>query len=418
MTLRHVVRPLSLPLFALSLALAGGVASAQKDGSKPKPPTITKAIAKEVQGAQAAIKAEKWADCLAALAPADAAANKSPYDEFAVSELRLVCAARMSDMKTVEPALTRSIEVGEPNGFIEPDALKLRLRQLTQVNYQLKNYPRTIEVGRRAVAADPDNKDLRMLVAQSMYLVPDNAATAAFIEPWVAELEQRKESPPELALGLWASACVRLKDDACTTRALEKRARYHPDQETWSNLTLLLLRGAPQDRVLDVLRFSNEVGALSESDQVSEYASLALEKGFPGEAESAMTKAVAAGIFGAADKLAEGPRNLLSMSKSQATTDRASLPRLAKEAAAQKTGQAEVRLGQAYLSYGQPADAVGAIERGIAKGGVRNVNEANLYLGVAKLKAGDGAGAGAALDSVKGDAFLERLARYWKLLVK
>ena len=106
------------------------------------------------------------------------------------------------------------------------------------------------------------------------------------------------------------------------------------------------------------------------------------------------------------------------MATSQATTDRASLPRLAKEAAAQKTGQAEVRLGQAYLSYGQAADAVGAIERGVAKGGVRNADEASLYLGIAKLKAGDMAGASAALDAVKGDAFLQRLARYWKFLVK
>ena len=415
MTLRP--SSLSLPAAALAFVLTGGIATAQS-GGKPKPPTITKAIAKEAQAAQAAIKGEKWADCLAALAPTDAAPNKSPYDEFAVNELRLVCAARSSDLPTVETAITKGIEVGEPNGFMDADTVKTRLRQLAQVNYQLKNYPRTVEVGRRAVAADPANKDLRMLVAQAMYLIPDNAATSAFVEPWVAELEQRNETPPELALGLWASACVRQKDDACTTRALEKRARYHPDQETWDNLSLLLLRGAPQDRTLDVMRFSNEVGSLSESDQVTEYASLALEKGFPGEAERVMKKSVAAGMFGPADKPSEGARNLMQMATTQATTDRASLPRLAKEAAAQKTGQAEVRLGQAYLSYGQAAEAVGAIERGIAKGGVRNADEANLYLGIAKLKAGDTAGASAALDAVKGDAFLQRLARYWKFLVK
>lgn len=415
MTLRPA--SMSLPLAALAFVLTGGVATAQS-GGKPKGPTITKAITKEAQAAQAAIKGEKWADCLTALAPTDSAANKTPYDDFAVNELRLVCSARSGNLAMAEAALAKGIEIGEPNGFMDAETVKMRLRQLTQVNYQLKNYPRTVEVGRRAVAADPTNKDLRMIVAQAMYLIPDNAATAAFVEPWVAELEQRNEAPPELALGLWASACVRQKDDACTTRALEKRARYSPDQETWDNLSLLLLRGAPQDRTLDVMRFSNEVGSLSESDQITEYASLALEKGFPGEAERVMKKGVAAGVFGPADKLSEGARNLMQMATSQATTDRASLPRLAKEAAAQKTGQAEVRLGQAYLSYGQAADAVAAVERGMAKGGVRNADEASLYLGVAKLKAGDMAGATAAFDAVKGDAFMRRLARYWKFLVK
>ena len=270
MTLRPA--SLSLQVAALAFVLTGGVAAAQSAGKPAKGPTITKAIVKEAQAAQAAIKGEKWADCLAALAPTDAAANKSPYDEFAVNELRLVCAARSNDLATAERSLAKGIEIGEPNGFMDADTVKMRLRQLTQLNYQLKNYPRTVEVGRRAIAADPTNKDLRMIVAQAMYLIPDNAATAAFIEPWIGELEQRNEAPQELALGLWASACVRKKDDACTTRALEKRARYSPDQETWDNLSLLLLRASPQDRTLDVMRFSNEVGSLSESDQVTEYA--------------------------------------------------------------------------------------------------------------------------------------------------
>ena len=413
MSLRPVNQALLSSLIALSAAVVGGVALAQS-GGKPKPPTVSKAIIKQAQAAQTAIKAEKWADCLAALAGTDAVPDKTPYDEYAVSELRTVCAARTGDFATAEPALAKGLEVGEANGFIDEDGLKLRLRQLTQVNYQLKNYGRAAEFGRRASQADPGNLEVRQLTAQALYLVPDNAGVAAFVEPWVTELEQRNEVPPELPLNLWASACVRMKDDQCTRRAVEKQVAYAPSDEAWGNLFLLTIRDAPQDQTLNVLRFAHEVGALKDGDDVAEYASLSMEKGFPGEAQAALEAAIAAGKFGGPGKMTPGVTNRLQQSKAAAAPDRASRARQSKEAAAQKTGVAEVRVGQAYLSYGQPTEAVGSIERGLAKGGVKAVDEANLSLGIARLRAGDKAGAVTAFDAVK-EPFLARLAGYWKL---
>jgi tetratricopeptide (TPR) repeat protein len=393
MTLRHVHSVALSSLIVLSAAFAGGVAAAQS-GTKPKPPTVSKAIIKQAQAAQAAIKAEKWADCIAALAATDAAPDKTPYDDYAVSELRTVCAARSNDLAAAEVSLARGLEVGEANGFVDEENRKLKLR--------------------RAAQAEPTNRDVRLLTAQSLYLVPDNAGVAAFVEPWVTELEQRKETPPDLALNLWASACVRMKDDKCVRRAVEKQVAYAPSEEAWGNLFLLTMRDAPPDQNLNVLRFAYEVGALKTGDDIAEYASLAMEKGYPGEAQSVLETAVAAGKFGGPGKTTPGAANLLQQSKAAAAPDRASLARQAKEAAAQKTGVAEVRLGQAYLSYGQPAEAVASIERGLAKGGVKAVDEANLTLGIARLKAGDKAGAVTAFDAVK-DPFMGRLAGYWKL---
>lgn len=100
-------------LIVLSAAFAGGSAEAQS-GGKPKPPTISKSVIKQAQAAQAAIKAEKWGDCLAALAGTDAVPDKTPYDEYAVSELRTVCAARSGDFAAAEPALAKGLEVGRP----------------------------------------------------------------------------------------------------------------------------------------------------------------------------------------------------------------------------------------------------------------------------------------------------------------
>ncbi|MFM7708703.1 MAG: hypothetical protein ACKO9D_11930 [Gammaproteobacteria bacterium] len=419
MTSRSIVRPVLASLLVLSLVAASGGAAAQssKKDAKPQGPTVSKAVLKQLQAAQAAIKDQKWADCLSALASTDAVPDKPPYDQFAVYELRTVCAARNNDLATAEPALAKGLELGLANGFVTEDARKQRLRQLTQVNYQLKDYRRAADFGRRSGEAEPGNKDIRLLTAQSLYLIPDNAAAAAYIEPWVAELESRKEAPPELALDLWQSACVRAKDDACTRRAVEKEVAHAPDAEAWGNLYLLTMRDSPPEQNLNVMRFAYEVGALDEGEDVLEYASLALEKGFPGESQTVLEAAVTAGKFGGPGKTTPGVANLLQQAKDSASPDRASLSRQAKDAAAQKTGVAEVRLGQAYLSYGQAAEAAASIERGIAKGGLRAPDEASLALGVARLKAGDKAGAVTALDSVK-EPFLARLAGYWKLLAR
>lgn len=415
MSTRTAVLPALAFMIAIALFAPGGAAYAQS-GSKPKPPTITKAVAKEVAAAQAAIKAEKWPECVTALASADAAANKSPYDEFVIDELRMACAARVNDLKLLGRSLERTIDIGGRNGFIDADTLATRRLALVRVKFQDKDYPATIAQGEAALQSNPANGDqIRDLVVRAKFLTNDYAGSASSVEAWVADLEKRGLKPDATALGIWASACVRLKDNACITKAVDKQVRYAPSREAWNNLTLLMLRSAPQERTLQVLRFADEVGSLEDADQVTEYASLALEKGFPGEAENALQRGIDAGKLGDKTKLPDGVRTLQQTARTQANADRASLPRLAKEAAAQKTGTAEVRLGQAYTGYGQHAEAAGAIERGLAKGGVKDMAEANLWLGIARLRAGDKPGAATAFDAVKGDDFLQRLAGYWKL---
>jgi tetratricopeptide (TPR) repeat protein len=406
-----------IAVFSALVIVAPGALWAQKSkgGAPPKGPSVSKALSKPIQAAQAAIKAENWAECLAALEAAEAIAERTPYDDYAINELRIPCAARSDDFVKAGTALEQGLQIGQANGFLDEAAVKQRHKQLMQVNYQLKNYGKVVDYGKLAIAADPGNPDLRVMTAQALYLTPDYPGTVAFVEPWVRELETRGEVPPEVALSLWSSACVRLKDDACTLSAVEKQAAYAPSEEAWSNLTLLMMRAAPPEQGLNVLRFANEVGTLKTGDDVAEYASLALEKGFPGEAQSVVEAAIAAGKFGGPGKTTPGAANLLQMAKSASAPDRASLPRQAKDAAAAKTGLAEVRLGQAYLSYGQPEEAVGAIERGIAKGGVRDLADANLSLGIARLRAGDRTGAATAFDAVQGNPFLQRLAGYWKL---
>ena len=67
--------------------------------------------------------------------------------------------------------------------------------------------------------------------------------------------------------------------------------------------------------------------------------------------------------------------------------DKSTLDKQDAAARAKPTGEADVKLGAAYLSYGENDKAIEALQRGIGKGGVKNPDEAGLLLGIAYLRA-------------------------------
>ena len=104
-----------------------------------------------------------------------------------------------------------------------------------------------------------------------------------------------------------------------------------------------------------------------------------------------------------------------SAAKASAATDKASLAKQETSAKANAQGNADVKLGAAYLSYGDAPKAIEAITRGVGKGGVRNTDEAGILLGIAYLKTGNKAEAAKAFQTVNKDPTLTRIAQLWLL---
>ena len=106
-------------------------------------------------------------------------------------------------------------------------------------------------------------------------------------------------------------------------------------------------------------------------------------------------------------------QHLLDGAKQRAAADQAQLGK----AGEPPTGDATVQLGAAYLSYGQYDKAVATISKGIAKGGLKSTDEANLLLGIAQLRSRNNAEAQRAFDKVAGssNAGYARLGKLWAL---
>ena len=375
-------------------------------------PKVSKAAAKPLKAAQDAIAAKKYADAEAKLKEVAALPNKNAYDTHVMNELLGSMYARQGNYAEAAKAL----EAGLNDGFLDAADTQQRIKALAQVNYQIKNYDKAIEFGNKSIKAGNNSEDMRTLVAQSYYIKGDYKGAAAFMKQDIENEIKSGQKPKEQSLQLLQSSCVKLNDDACVSQQFERLVTYYPKPEYWQNLVLTLLNssGGSDRSLLQVFRLADEVNVLNKPSDYTEMAQLAIEAGSPGEAQRVLEKGLQKNVFTEARDKDKNTR-LLNSAKQQASLDQSSLAKTEAEADKATTGEKDVGVGLAYLSYQQYDKAAAAIQRGIQKGGLKNPADANLLLGIAQLKAGKKDDAIKTFKDVKGDDKLERLANLWTI---
>ena len=373
---------------------------------------VSKAASKPLKAAKDAADAKKYPEAIEKLKEAEALPDKSPYDVHVINELYGFVYVRTQQY----PEAAKALEAGLTDGFLEPAEASSRLKALAQVNYQIKNYDKAIEFGNQVIKSGQGDDDMMTLVSQAYYIKGDYKGTIGFVNEYNESQIKAGKTPKEQALNLVLSSCLKQDDNDCATKALERMVSYYPKPDYWQNLLYSLFQqeGQTDKSLLQVYRLAADVDVLKRPDDYTEYAQLAIEAGSPGEAQSILEKGMAKNIF-TDPKLIDRNKRLLENAKKQADQDRSTLDKIAKDAAAGKTGDKDVSIGLAYIGYKQYDKAVEAITRGLSKPGVQNQGEANLLLGIAQLGAGHKEEAQKAFNAVKGDAKLERIANLWSL---
>jgi len=376
---------------------------------------VSAKMAKPLKAAQDDLTAKRYSDAILKLKESQASPGKSPYDQHVINEMLKVAYVRTGNYADAAKVMEAEID----DGFVPQSELQGLIRGLAQVNYQIKNYEKAIEFGNRAIKGGFADEELRTLVGQAYYLKGDWKGTLHFEEGQVDNVIKEGRTPKGEALQLILSACAKLNDQPCETRALERVVTYYPKPDYWYQLlfTLRQQTSGNDANTLQTYRLMSEVDVLRNPDDYTEMAQLALEAGSPGEAQRILEKGIAKGVF-ADQRAKQKNERLLESAKKAAATDRASLPRIAKEADAAATGAKNVGLGLAYFGYGEYDKAVEEISKGLTKGGLRSEGEARLLLGISQLKAGHKEDAAKAFHAVKGDPSLERLANLWTLHAK
>ena len=403
----HTAAIAALAVFGLSLA---NTAAAQAPECSGKNAKISKSIAKTMGAAVEALKAQNWAEVHNQVAIAEADPKpKSLYDEWWIHKLK--GSANAGEKKYAESAVELE-KLNDSPCMSDTDKLD-NYKLLTQVYYQLDDYPKVIDFGNRALAAGAP-ADFALFVGQGYYLTKDFENAAKTMKDVVAKLEAQGQPPGEQNLRMIHGSCTKLGDAACVAEQGEKLVKYYPKPEYWQNVVVSMMKPDTTDnQMLNIMRLALEVGAMTTSDQFIEMAEIALNAGLPGEAISAIEAGKAKNVFKESRKA--DVEKLLERAKLAAANDKKALARDESSAQANAQGNLDVKVGSAHLSYGDTAKAIEALTRGIAKGGVRNADEAAILLGIAHLKAGNKPEAAKAFQSVNKDPTLTHVAKLWLL---
>ncbi len=372
---------------------------------------ISKQIAKPMAAAQDAQKAKKYQEVLAKTREAESVQfSKTAWDQHWIHEFRGYAYSQLGQYGEA----AREYETGLNSPCLSESARVARYKTLVTMYYALRNYPKVIDYATRALKTSPD-PEIQVTLGQAYYLTNDNKNALRVMNEVMSRIEQRGQTPKEQTLHLIRAACDKVNDNACVTRVYEKLVVAYPKTEYWQNLLRSLKSGDTNDKQkINVLRLASEVDVLNRADDYTELAQIALDEGLPGEAQSALEQAFEKKLFTDQRKVDLNNR-LLTKAKSVVATEKAKLPQQDAAARATPTGDDDIKVGAAYLSYGDAAKAVEALKRGITQGKLENADEAGILLGIAYLRSDNKVEAAKAFRTVKQDPTMARIAKLWLL---
>ena len=380
---------------------------------------VSKQIAKPMAAAQDAMKTRKWQEVLNKTREAEGIAGaKSQTDLYWMSEFRGYAYHELKQPAEAARELENAL-----NNPCMPEAKKAeRYRSLVGLYSSLRNYPKAIDFGNRALKLSRDPETM-VAVSQAYYQSGNNKDAARVMQELMASFKAQGKQPKEQQLLLVQSACSKAGDNACVAKVFEELVSYYPKPDYWSQLLTAITKLDTDDiQKLNVMRLSAQVNVMKNPEEFKEMAQLALEDKLAGEAQSVLEQGFSKKIFVTERDVSVNTR-LLAAAKKEGEVDKASLAKREADARAAATGDAAVKVGAQYLGYGDAVKAADLLQKGIAKGGIakgdpkekQRVDEANILLGIAHLRNNNKAEAAKAFRSVKQDPTMVRIAKLWLL---
>lgn len=407
----------------LALTLATGMAAATSTALAAVAPApaasqpqnaVPAAFAAPFNAAQDLLKNGNAAGALAKLKEAQALPDQTPYEKYLV--LRVRAPAEYSINDTAAAIADFQALLVDP--LLPAEDRPLMLKFLAEILYSSQQYAKAAEALQRYIDAGGNDPQVKSLLPQAQYAAKDYAPAAKAFRAEVDAALAAGQVPTDKQLRFMVSAYLGEKDDAGYLYGLELLAVHYPKADYWREL---IGRAREVDNfsdrlTLDVYRLKVQVlGQVDDRERVN-YAALAARAGYPGEAKKVLDDAYANKPFTGAD-LADANRLRPEIDKS-AAADVAQEAANEKSALAARDGNALV--GQGLLETTQDHAAKGAdlIAQGLAKGGVRQPEEARLHLGYAQVRAGRDADAMKTFQSITGGNGVSSLAHVWILYLK
>lgn len=386
----------------LVLTLGFSAAATAADSLRP-------AVGKPLQAAQALMKDKKYKEALDKIKEADAVSNKTPYETNVIEQMRGSAASQAGDLDTAAKAFDAVIAA---KAVPAADQLKI-MQGMAGAFYRAKEYAKAETWAERYQKAGGTDSSIGLLAVQAQYLGGNYAAAAKSLQDVLAEQEKAGKPASEEQLQLLGSCYLKLNDNAGYQATLEKLVARYPKKEYWEDLLARVQRkpGFSDRLQLDVYRLMQLTGTLSSAGEYVEMAELALQAGYPVEAQKVLDQGYAAKVLGAGTD-AERQKRLKTMADKQAADDQKTLGDQAKSA------DGQVNTGYNLVIHGQADKGLALMQQGLAAGGLKRPDEARLHLGVAYQVAGRNDEAVKAFKAVQGKDGSQDLARLYALAIQ
>jgi len=394
--------------------------------AKEEKPSLTSEVAAKLKPSQDAIQKGEF-DKGIQLASEALAISKKPYDrEQSLQFLRFGYGKKVAATGNgVDPegytaalnGLVGVLEQMEDTVTMSVDDRVKNLKLIAQIHAQNKDYPGAIQFASRwAQATDGTNDKDKIHEAysflSSLYLMQkDYANGAPALEKAVAAVPANETELRQLYF-----AYYNLKDNARREGMLTRLALEFPKADYYADLiSLYQEQSTPDNVMLEMYRYCNELGMLSRESQFVEYADMANNVGSPTEAARIIHKGVDAG---AVKLISPTDRNsrLVKFADQGAADDKRDFAKIEKEFVARNNGDIDVKLGMSYLMQGDTDKAIDAISRGVSAqrlAQVKKPEDAYMLLGLAQYRKGDKAAATAAFTSASNYPAMRKVANLW-----
>jgi tetratricopeptide (TPR) repeat protein len=374
--------------------LSGQAALAADSGSKP---TLSRSISKEVGDGQKALQAGQFAEGLKHLEAAEAISPLTAYDHKSIDDLKAYGYGKLGNYKAAGEAYEAALATGAGT----PEENLRWTKAIFSVAIQQQQYAKVLDYGKKLIDMDAATGDTYIAITQTYYLQKDCKDAVQWADKTIAYERKAGETPKENLFQFKLQCAFDANDMPATIADLEDLIRLNGKPDYWNKLLRFDMQDEKDDHnTLMIYRAMYNTNSMTSGPYFVEMAQLLADApALPGEADAVLDKGLASGLITPDQK--DRVARLEASLKGRADTDRKGLTEFAAEAAKSGSGDLSVKLGEVYFGFGQYQDAVNAITSGLQKGGVKHLDDAYVYLGLADQALKDIAGAKKAFAQLK-----------------
>lgn len=412
--MKHVVVAVALvALPAWVMAQAAAPAAPASAASAPSN-TVRPEFGKPLQAAQDLLRAGSAKEALAKLAEAEALPAPTPFESLMIQRIKAGAAYRAGDIAGSINAF--ELALGSP--LLAGVERRAAIESTIELAVQAKNWPRAVRWIKVYFDEGGGDANLRDVYPRVLGEAGDHAGAVRETQALLMANDAAGKPTSEALLRNLGASANAIGDKAAYQAALEHLVVVAPSAEYWADLISRVNArdGFADERLrLDLYRLMQAVGMALEGSELLDMAERALAAGQPIEAKRALDQGATAGVL-AKLKDQAGLQKLVAQVNKAAAQDSATLAESERSALAARDGNALVAIGLAHWSMSSADKAAELMAQGMAKGGLRRPDEANLRLGMVLAGVnGKADAARSAFSAVAGTDGTADLARLWTL---